>query len=308
MDRIATSASYQSVLANLMRAESRQADAQSQVSTGKKANDLKGFGRSAEAITAARTLKTRIDGQIENAGRLAAKLAAQDLAMGQVESAAGDARAAIANAVASGRGDGLMAALGSYFSQAIQGLNTQHNGQYLFGGGENDTPPVSANNLADLSAAPSAAAVFDNGPLVPAHSLDDSTTLKTGFLANSLGGDLFDAFRQMQAFADGPSGPFGSTLTPTQEAFLTGMLQTFDAARSGATEKVALNGLNQNRVDQTRAAQEDRQLMLESLIGDLSEVDIAEAASRLAQAQTAVQASAQVFATLRDTSLLDYLR
>lgn len=64
----------------------------------------------------------------------------------------------------------------------------------------------------------------------------------------------------------------------------------------------------QSRVDQTRAAHEDRQVMLETLVGGLSEVDLAEAATRLAQAQTAVQASAQVFASLRETSLLDLLR
>jgi flagellar hook-associated protein 3 FlgL len=48
--------------------------------------------------------------------------------------------------------------------------------------------------------------------------------------------------------------------------------------------------------------------MLEGLIGDVSNVDVAEAVSRLAQAQTALQASAQVFATLKDTSLLNLLR
>ncbi len=52
----------------------------------------------------------------------------------------------------------------------------------------------------------------------------------------------------------------------------------------------------------------DRVTLLKGEISDISEVDMAEAISRLEQAQTALQASAQVFATLRGSSLLELLR
>lgn len=306
MNRVSSSNSYSAVLANLMSAQARQAHAQSQVSTGKQATDLKGFGQGSEALTAARTLQTRVEGFIESNKALAGRLEAQDLALNQVGGAAGAARAAIANAVASGRADGLQAALESALDGAVQGLNVQFGGRYLFAGGQT-MPPAEAANLADLTAPP-AAGLFRNDGLKPAHRIDDSTTMETGFLASDIGAQLFDALGQVQAFAEGPGGPFTGQLTRAQTDFLTGILASFDVAQSSVTGKAAENGLMQSRLDQTRAAQEDRQAMLERVVGDLSEVDIAEAATRLAQAQTAVQASAQVFATLRDTSLLNLLR
>ena len=214
----------------------------------------------------------------------------------------------MANAVANGRADGLMSALESLFGQAVQGLNTQHNGVYLFAGGKTDTRPVSVTSLADLAAAATTADVFENDDLAATHRLDEATTLRTGVLADDVGAELFGLMRQIKAFSDGPGGPLSGQLTQAQTDFLTGLLAPMDAATAGITEATAENGLMQNRAESTREVHQERADMLEGLVGGLSEVDLAEAATRLAQAQTAVQASAQVFASLRDTSLLYLLR
>jgi flagellar hook-associated protein 3 FlgL len=47
---------------------------------------------------------------------------------------------------------------------------------------------------------------------------------------------------------------------------------------------------------------------LTSMVGGITDVDMAEAISRLQQAQTTVQASAQVFNTLSQSSLLNLLQ
>jgi flagellar hook-associated protein 3 FlgL len=308
MDRVTTFNAYSSILANLMRAEARQTDAQNQVSTGKRASDAKGFGADSEALTAARTLKTKVEGFVEGAKALENRLDSQALALEQLGDAAQGARQAVANAIANGRADGLMSALESLFGQAVQGMNTEYSGSYLFAGGRSDTPPVSARSLSDLAAAPSTADVFENDDLAATHRLDEATTLRTGFLADDVAGQFFDVMRQIKAFADGPGGPLDSQLTEAQASFLNGMLAPLDEASTSVTETTAENGLLQNRAEATRKVQQDRQDMLEGLLGDLGDVDMAEAASRLVQAQTAVQASAQVFASLRDTSLLYLLR
>ena len=44
------------------------------------------------------------------------------------------------------------------------------------------------------------------------------------------------------------------------------------------------------------------------MMGNVTDVDVAEAISRLQMAQTAVQASAQVFQGLQSSSLLNFLR
>ena len=73
-------------------------------------------------------------------------------------------------------------------------------------------------------------------------------------------------------------------------------------------DRAAENGAMQKRVDSHITAQSAQADSLESLIGDRTDVDMAEALTKLQQSQLAVQASAQVLATLKDMSLLDVLR
>ena len=306
MDRVTTFGAYNSVISSLMSAEMRLNQANVQVSSGKVAQDLKGFGANAEALTAAQTLKTRVDGFVSNAKALSSKLDAQDLALSQVADASQSARAAIANAVATGRADGLMSALQSAFSQATSGLNTQFNGHYLFAGGRVDTAPVAAQTLGDLTSPPPGG-VFQNDQLAATSRLDETTSIQSGMLASNVGTGLFNALGNVQAFSQGAGGPLSGQLTQAQSDYLTSMLATFDTAGQGLTNTVAVNGLMQNRVDQTLNAQQDRQSVLEQMIGGVTDVDVAEAASRLSQAQVALQASAHIFASLQNTSLLNYL-
>jgi flagellar hook-associated protein 3 FlgL len=265
---------------------------------------LKGFGSNAEALTAAQTLKTRVDTFVKNSQSLTSKLDAQNLALTQVADAGQGARQAIAAAVASGRADGLMNSLQSYFGQAAGGLNSQYNGHYLFAGGKVDTAPVAAQNLTDLTSPPPGG-VFQNDQLAPTNQLDESTTLQTGVLADAVGTNLFSAFTAVEAFNQGAGGPLSGQLTAPQVAFLTNMLQTFDTANRGMTDSVAANGLVQNRVSQSLGNQQDRQTLLETTIGSITDVDMAEASSRLSQAQVALQASARIFASLQNTTLLN---
>lgn len=306
MNRVATGNSYSSVLGDLMRAQVRQAEANAQVSSGKTASDLKGFARQAETLLATRSIQTKVEGFLTQGKVLASRLESQDLALNQTAAAARGARQAIAEALATGRGEALMSELSSWFSSAADSLNAKFGGRYLFGGGQVDNPPVTADSMADLTTQPTVAAFFNNDNLVQTNQLDESTTIQSGFLADQLGGDLFTAFRQVQDFVD-VNGTFTGQLTATQTTFLQGMLDDFDAAGVDLTDATARNGLIQNRVDKTMDTQEARQSMLEGMIGGITDVDMAQAISRLQQAQTTVQASAQVFNTLSQSSLLKLL-
>lgn len=307
MTRIATANSYSAVLSDLMRAQNRQNEAQNQVSSGKVASDLKGYSRTAETLLAAQTVKARTEGLIEQGKVLSTRLSTQDLALTQAADAAQGARQAIAEAIAAGRGDVLMTELGSWFGSSVEALNAKHGGRYLFAGGQIDTRPVSAASMADLTAAPDVADLFGNDGLVPVSRLDESTAIETGFLADALGTDLFEAFKQVQTYVEA-NGDFSSPLTAAQQTFLEGMLEDFDVARRGLTDQAARNGLNQNRLDEAMDRHQSRSVMLEGVVSSVTEVDMADAITRLQQAQTAVQASAQVFSTLRESSLLNLLQ
>ena len=306
MDRVSTANSYSSVLLDLTRSQAQQETANNQVSSGKSATDLKGYARNAETLTATRAVKTRVDGFVDQASALAAKLTSQDLALTQTASSAQSAHDAILSALALGDGEGLKSELQSWYSSAAQALNTQHAGHYLFSGGQVDTKPVAAPSMTDLTAGP-LTSVFQNDQLVPTNRLDESTTVKSGFLADQLGTGLFTAFQQVQSYLDANGGDFPPKLDTATTAFLNGVIGQFDTARADLTNAAAQNGLLQQRVDQSKTNQESRQTMLTGMIGNIADVDMADALARLQQAQTATQASAKVFQTLQNSSLLNYL-
>jgi flagellar hook-associated protein 3 FlgL len=312
MERISTAGSYQSVLLNIMNAEARQNTAQQQYATGKLASDLAGYSAQADQITAAQSLSARTDTYVQNNTALADRLNVQDQTLNQMASITQNARNALAEALATGDATALQTSLQSQVSQAVAALNTQYNGRYLFAGGETSQPPVAAStSLTSLGAPGGSPAAFKNGTSPQQDRLDDQTRLTTGFTASAVGSKLFDALAQVQTYlqvAQAANGGVPITkLSPGDSAALQGMLSSFDTAFAGVNDQVAQNGLMQNQVDNTLTGLKNRQDALTTTLGDLTNVDQAAAATKLQLAQTALQASAQVFSSLKGTSLLSTL-
>ena len=195
----------------------------------------------------------------------------------------------------------------AWFSAASDSLNARFGGRYLFSGGQIDIKPVASTQLSDLTGAPDVSDAFANDSQATISRLDENSTIKSGFLADEVGKPLFGVFRQVQAYIES-NGPFGGVLTPAQTTFLEGIVGQFESAREGLTQAAQANGLNQNRLDAAMDQHKDRQMILKGTVSDVVDVNMAEAITRLEQAQTAMQATAQVFTTLKDSSLLNYLR
>ena len=255
-----------------------------------------------------RTLQTRVAGYTDQTTILGNRLEVQDAALSQMTDAILSARAAIANALATDRADALMQEVSGAFNNVVTGLNTKNNGQNLFSGGQVNTPPTNATGLASLTAVTSVALLFQNADLVTSNRLDDTTTLHTGFPADQIATEAFNAFGNIQSFQEGVDGPIVGSLTAAQRTFLQGQLAVFDQAHANLVQVVSRNGINQARVTAAQTDLEHRKTMLDGMIGNITDVNMAEAISRLQQAQTSVQAAAQVFSTLSGASLLNYLR
>ncbi len=310
MNRISTSGSYSSVLANLMSAQQRQAEAGDQLSTGKIGTDLKAFSRNAQVLTAMQTLDTRLTGFTEQNAFTANRLEIQDLALNKAADAADQTRLAISNALASDRADALMTELQGHFSNAVSALNTRHAGKFLFAGGQVDTPPVSAKQLSDLTnpLTPAIADFFQNDDYIDKVRVDETTTLNVGQLADDLGTSMFTAFKDLQAFEEGGTGPFTGKLTAAQRTFLESQISVWDSVHSNLVTAAAKNGAVQTQLDTVKTSMTTRQMTIQGMIGDVSNADLAKAASALTQAQQALQASSQVFLALKGASLLNVLR
>ncbi|HEX3919059.1 MAG TPA: flagellin [Caulobacteraceae bacterium] len=307
MDRISTASSYASVLQNLMQSEIAQTNAGLQLSTNEKATDLSGYGTSAETLTSMQATQTQVTGYLNNTQNIAAKLATQDSALTEVAGASTSAIQAITQSIAEGNGTTLMQQLQDSLSSATEGLNTQYNGEYLFAGGQVNTQPVSASTLSQLTAGPPISSVFNNDQRVTVSQLDQNTQVSTGFLADQVGTPLFTALQAIQAYAQGPNGPFTGTLTQAQSQFLSSQIAGLTTVQTNLNNVVAQNGLAQNEVTNAQSDLTSRQTMLQELIGNVTGADVAQATTNLQQAQLSIQAAGQVFQALNNSSLLDSL-
>ncbi|PZT97588.1 MAG: hypothetical protein DI624_09965 [Brevundimonas sp.] len=321
MTRVATNGNFQSALLSLMTAQSRAQQAQERIDSEKIATNMAGYGRGAEQLTSLTSTQARLDGFISTGETVAARLSAQDLALTRIYEGGAGARDAIANGLGAGNITNLMTELGLHYQTVQGGLNAEHQGAYLFAGGQGDVAPAKAATLADLATAPSTASTFANDTLKHKSRIDEKTTLETGFLASEVGGPLTEVFRNIQAFQNGaPVTVNGVTYTPAGAGTLTGQpdadvtaflkaqLAELDKANAGLTDQTARNGLMQNHVEAALDAQQGQKTALQKMMQDKTGYDPAQAITDLQQAQVAIEASAQIINSLKNTSLLNLLR
>jgi len=310
MYRVTTVGNYNLVLSNIMQAQRAQIDAGNKVSTQRNGSNLKEFSRDAEILTAMRSVDTRLQGYLDQNTTIADKLTTQDFSLTQLGDAAAAAKTAIEEAIATGRTDTLMQEMEAQFRIGVAAMNSQYNGKYLFAGGKIDTKPVNVTDLSELTdpANPSVAGFFANDNFITEHKVDDATTVKTGLLASNLGTDMLEAFKAMQAFNESASGPFDGVLTDDQRAFLESQLAVWGSVSSKVIDVTARNGMIQARVDDVKTDLTTRQNSLKGMIGDIVDADMPRATVELEKATLALEASSQVFITLRDSSLLNVLK
>jgi flagellar hook-associated protein 3 FlgL len=299
---ISTASAYNTVLTGMLNAQTAQATATQQISSGETASNLQGYAGQADTLLALQSVQAKTNSYLANSQTTANVLSAQDLAFTQLNGSASTATNAISEALGSGSGDTLMQSLGASFQDAVSALNTNYDGQYLFSGGASNVKPTTSTSLSDLTA-PGATITgqFQNGDNVATAQLNSSTTVQTGFLASQLGSNLYTAYQSMESYVQ-TNGPFTNPLTAAQTTFLQGVLPSFQAANTQLTTAQAQNGLVQQQVTSAQTALTDQQTTLTGLVGNISSADLAKATTNLEQAQTAVQASSQAFLALQNST------
>ena len=306
MNRITTADSYAAVVANIMAAQQQLNLDANQLSSGAVASDLQGYASHAETLTAMQTVQSQVSGFLANDTILSDRLTTQDNALQQVASSATGASQAIRAALAQGDGSALMQSLSDQFQSALQGLNTTYNGEYIFAGGQVTTPPVNVNSLTALGAAPSVSGIFTNDQQVAQSQISQNTTVQTGFLASNVGTNLMGVLQTIQQYVTA-NGPFTGQLTAAQITFLQQQMAALDSAGSQITNTAAQNGGIQSQVANTQNDLTNYQTTLGTMMGNITQANVAQVSANLQQAQMAIQASAQVFLTLQSSSLLNVL-
>lgn len=282
------------------------ADLQRQVSSGYKADSLSGYGGNAGRLLNARETIAAAEARAASARQLEPRLGLQDLAIGRLEGAIGQARTAIENALAADNGLGLAAALQGAFDGAADALSQKFGEAFVFGGERSDASPLAVSSLQELVALPTAADAFRNGDRAQTFDFGQGGSTPIAPLASDLATDFFESLRDINRFVQ--SNELNPPFTRDQVNALQGFANQLRTAQEGVLQQQGLNGALQNRTEELALHEEARVILFTRTLGEVADADLAEVAARLSAVNTQFQASAEVFNQVRELSLLNFLR
>ncbi|MBL6853393.1 MAG: hypothetical protein ISS15_10495 [Alphaproteobacteria bacterium] len=310
IERTSTAGQSLYMLQQVMNASQQLNQTQAQVASGKVSTDYAGLGDKAALLEASRTAANKAEAYQSNTTLALNQSNLQDTQLSSLSDLANQLRTAITTAVANNNGQGLMATMQGVFDQASQILNSKDaNGNYIYGGDKDTTPPLNVTSLAQLVALPSVSAAFSNGTLKKSVQVADGQSVQVGVLASDIGSRLMGVLKDVAAFDSGTNGNFGAsqTLSQPQLDFLTSEIQTSVSAAQQVNDGAASNGF----VYKTLQAASDHQSSLSTIykgfVSNIEDVDMPTAITKLNQDQVALQAALQVTSKLNQISLLNYL-
>lgn len=219
----------------------------------------------------------------------------------------------IATLAGGGRSPQELAVLGAEVSQlirqAVQVLNTQHQGDFLFGGTRTDQPPFVLTEAGDGTVA---SVTYQGNINVPRFEIAEQVTveiLPVG--ANTSGSGPAGVAADSRTGAD-----LFASLIALQDELRAGNVAAIQATVFPALQRAEQNVIGQvasvsaltAHMDTAAQLAATREASLEKLISAQADADLAEVITRLNQAQTAYQAALLSGTRLLNLSVLDYLR
>jgi len=306
MPRISSAMIPMASLTDLSRAQQELVEAARQSSAQTRANDLKGYGREAQTLVSAERLVSRLKGFEATAREMNTRLQIQDVALGRAAEAVNKLRQELFQNLGLESGEGVRAQLEEAFAVVKDAMNTNLGGRYLFGGVMNDRAPVTAGSLTDLAANP-LSTLIEQGAEPQLMRVEEGRNVAAGVVADDVISLAMASIKRLAEMDEGPDGPFGGDLTDVQQAAIQSELTALNDAFNRVLSAQAENGRLGQEVDSSSDRLTSRLNALDEAIGGIVNVDLAEVAVRLNQAQFAYEASSSVFNVLRGLSLLNVL-
>ena len=306
MSRISSAMIPAGSMADLQRAQRELVEAARQSSAQTRASDLKGYGREAQTLVSAERLAGRLTGFQSTARELTTRLQIQDVALGRAAEAVNKLKDELFQNIGLESGEGVRAQLEEAFAVVKDTMNTNLGGRYLFGGVMNDRPPVTADSLSDLAANPLTDSIEQGAPSQMMR-VEESRVVSAGLVADDVISGALASIKRLAEMDEGVDVLFSGDLTATQRAAIQDELTALSAAFDNILSRQAENGRLTKEVDSATTRLTTRMNALDEAIGGIVNVDLAEVAVRLNQAQFAYESSASVFNVLRNMSLLNML-
>jgi len=310
IDRIATAQQSQYFLQQIEAASGALNTTQQKIASGDNATTYAGFGTQTQVLQATMSANAR-NSAYQTATSLAVTQAdMQDTQLTALSSLTTQLHSAISTAISSNDPSTLMSQVESIFSQAVSILNSQDaNGAYIYGGGNDSTPPVTVGSLSQLASLGSVSNAFTNGNDLKTVQVADGQTITYGVTASSVASGLMQELQNIAQFDQGGSGNFSgsSNLNDVQNNFLTGELTSLSSTASNLNNATAQNGDNYSALQNAQTQQSTMATLYTGFISNIQDTNMAQAATQLSLDQTQLQAALQVTSKLNQLTLLNYL-
>jgi flagellar hook-associated protein 3 FlgL len=304
MSRVASDHLQQSLLGRIGTNTVELARLQDQISTGKAASRYSGLDELASQHLNLTAQVRRYD-QYEKTHAVAyERMNAQSTSLQSLFDLADDIRTKVSQAMSGGIGDaGQITALADQaLSTAVTALNVNVGGTYVFGGIQNDSPPIDISNASTLNPLPPGTlppenpAYYNGSTEKNTARIDETKTISYGITGNDPAID--STLRALYRVSTS-----GGDTEELQKAYaeLTDSL-------TAISDRQGYVGAQMKQMEDIRSRQDEFKLQLDIHISNIEDVDVGQAMVDLTQVQAVLEASYMTMSRLNNLSLLDSIR
>ncbi|MGC2778631.1 MAG: flagellin [Bradyrhizobium sp.] len=299
--RIATFSNSDQMISSALRTQATMANLQVQEASGLKSEYLAEYGADTQHVVNLQVSVTRAQSYIDAATLADSKVQVMYSAVGQVSDIVSQLRTAL-SAASSGSSTGTTSAISSaqqLLQQMAGVLNTQYDGQYLFGGARTSTAAVDTSTFATGTGSLTTAdtSYYQGDSELGSVRVSDGQSVTYGVTADNA---AFEEVMRVLKFVAN-----GSSLSGTD---ITAALKVADQAVDDVATVQAKLSDAASRIEGAKSQQTDFKSYAESLATDLTSVDVAAVTAQLSTYQAQLTASYSAISKIQSVNLASYLR
>jgi flagellar hook-associated protein 3 FlgL len=299
--RVATFALSDQMVAGALRTQATMANLQVQESSGLKSETIGGYGSDARHVINLQVSVTRAQSYIDAATLTDSKVQVMYSAVGSMTNIITQLRTQL-SAATTGSSTGTASVISSAQQMLLQMgsiLNTQYDGQYVFGGARTSTAAVDLSGFAPGAGSTTTAdtSYYKGDAEISSVRVSDDETVSYGVTADNTG---FEQVMRVLKFVANSSSLSSSDITQA--------LDLADNALSATTTVQTRLSSAASQIESASALQSDYMSFAQTLASDLTGVDIAAVTAQLSTYQAQLTASYSAIAKIQGLNLASYLR
>lgn len=305
MTRVTDLTAHSTRMHYVQAAQSRQQDLQVQISSGKKSDTYSGVASEASRLVSLKGEHTRASQYVENIGVVDLRLQKMESSVSTVFDIASRLRTLLVNAQNGDNAKELALAqnAGNMLDEVAGLLNARESGRYLFSGTRTDAAPIDLEALpVDGDFTDTADTFYYKGDSTRLTiRTEETATVEYGVTADERGFEkLIRALKITETTnLDNPD---------QAHARLETAIDLVNEALESIPDIRGRIGNARSSLEIARSRHDEFLLHAEQAIGDIENVDIAEAITRLTGEQVTLNASYAAISRLQQISLVNYLR